>query len=222
MKENTAAPLLRRQALPSARPSSHLNIELHRKLLSGVKGQPRVCIGKYPRCLQVDTAQTIVAFSANLPKQPPKCRLDVLCIPFLLGLCLKSSMWNKWKNHFSVMKGECKDVTSWKRRGTRRCLYIPRQEIIDNPIPTSLFFNKITCTHSQVFRFILKLHPSTHKQQNSCIAHKRCRDGVINDFLSRYRHLLVPLLFHDVTSLHTPSFQRNDFCTCIHTCHVYS
>ena len=59
---------------------------------------------------------------------------------------------------------------------------------------------------------------STHKQQNSCIAHKqRCRDRVINDFLSWSRHLLVPLLFHEVTSLHPPSFQRNDFSTCYTT-----
>ena len=45
---------------------------------------------------------------------------------------------------------------------------------------------------------------------------QRCRDGVgvINDFLCRSRHLLVPLLFHDVTSLHPSSFQRNDFSTC--------
>ena len=28
-------------------------------------------------------------------------------------------------------------------------------------------------------------------------------------------HLLVPLLFHAVTSLHPPSFHRNDFSTCI-------
>ena len=28
------------------------------------------------------------------------------------------------------------------------------------------------------------------------------------------RHLLVPLLFHDVASLHPPSFHRNDFYTC--------
>ena len=42
----------------------------------------------------------------------------------------------------------------------------------------------------------------------------RCRDGVINDFLSWCRHLLVPFLFHEVTSLHPPSFQRNDFSTC--------
>ena len=27
-------------------------------------------------------------------------------------------------------------------------------------------------------------------------------------------HLLVPLLFHELTSLHSPSFQRNDFSTC--------
>ena len=43
---------------------------------------------------------------------------------------------------------------------------------------------------------------------------QRCRDGVINDFQSRYRHLFVPFLFHEVTSLHSPSFQRNDFSTC--------
>ena len=48
----------------------------------------------------------------------------------------------------------------------------------------------------------------------SFIKKQRCRDGVINDFLSRYRHLLVLLLFHEVTSLHPPSFQRNDFSTC--------
>ena len=94
-----------------------------------------------------------------------------------------------------------------KKKGNK----IPRlrQEIIDNPIPTSLFFNGVA-THLQVFI------PSTHKQQNSCIAYKqRCRDRVINDFLSRSRHLLVPLLFHEVTSLHPPSFQRNDFSTCL-------
>ena len=43
---------------------------------------------------------------------------------------------------------------------------------------------------------------------------KRCGDGVINDFLFRYRYLLVPLRFHGVTYLHPPSFQRNDFSPC--------
>ena len=96
-----------------------------------------------------------------------------------------------------------------KKKGNKK-MPRPRQEIIDNPIPTSLFFNGVA-THLQLFNCI----PSTHKQQNSCISHKqRCRDRVINDFLSRSRHLLVPLLFHEVTSLHPPSFQRNDFSTC--------
>ena len=36
----------------------------------------------------------------------------------------------------------------------------------------------------------------------------------LDDFLSLGGHLLVPFLFHEVTSLHPPSFQRNDFSTC--------
>ena len=40
-------------------------------------------------------------------------------------------------------------------------------------------------------------------------------DGVMNEFLFRCRHPLVPLPFHEVTSLHPPSFQRNNFSTCL-------
>ena len=85
----------------------------------------------------------------------------------------------------------------------------PRQEIIDKPIPTSLF----TCyaavllfvgTGDAILRTLVNVYT---------IAKQRCRDRVINDFLSQSRHL-VPLLFHEVTSLHPPSFQRNDFSTC--------
>ena len=36
----------------------------------------------------------------------------------------------------------------------------------------------------------------------------------LDDFLSLGGHLLVPFLFHEVTSLHSPSFQRNYFSTC--------
>ena len=36
----------------------------------------------------------------------------------------------------------------------------------------------------------------------------------MNNFLSWCMHLLVPFLFHEVTSLHPPSFHRNDFSTC--------
>ena len=45
-------------------------------------------------------------------------------------------------------------------------------------------------------------------------AGQRCRDGVMNEFVSWCRHLLVPFLFHAMTSLHPPSFHRNYFSTC--------
>ena len=32
----------------------------------------------------------------------------------------------------------------------------------------------------------------------------------LDDFLSLGGHLLAPFLFHEMTSLHPPSFQRND------------
>ena len=97
-----------------------------------------------------------------------------------------------------------------KKKGNKK-MPRQRQEIIDNPIPTSLFFNSVA-THLQVF---LKLHPQYPQTTGQLQAHKqRCRDRVINDFLSLSRHLLVPLLFHELTSLHSPSFQRNDFSTC--------
>ena len=39
----------------------------------------------------------------------------------------------------------------------------------------------------------------------------------MNEFVSWCRHLLVSFLFHALTSLHPPSFYRNDFSTCIPT-----
>ena len=38
----------------------------------------------------------------------------------------------------------------------------------------------------------------------------------MNDFvcLGVARHLLVPFIFHDLTSLHPSLFHRNDFSTC--------
>ena len=101
-----------------------------------------------------------------------------------------------------------------KKKGNKN-MPIPRQEVIDNPIPTSLFFNKRSCTH---FNFCPQIASPVSTNNYIIIRNKqRCRDGVINDFLSRYRHVLVPLLFHEVTSLHPPSFQRNDFSTCTST-----
>ena len=43
----------------------------------------------------------------------------------------------------------------------------------------------------------------------------RRMERVIFWFLFWCGNPLVPLLFHGVTSLHPPSFQRNDFSTCI-------
>ena len=85
-----------------------------------------------------------------------------------------------------------------------------RQEIIDNPIPTSLFM-----CYAAVLLFVGTRDAILSTLVNVYIIGKqRCRDRVISDFLSRSRHLLVPLLFLEVTSLHPPSFQRNDFSTC--------
>ena len=36
----------------------------------------------------------------------------------------------------------------------------------------------------------------------------------MNEFVSWCRHLLVSFLFHVLTSLHPPSFHRNEFSTC--------
>ena len=43
----------------------------------------------------------------------------------------------KWKNHFSEMKGDV--GMSHHEKEENKKMPIPRKEIIDNPIPTSLF-----------------------------------------------------------------------------------
>ena len=43
----------------------------------------------------------------------------------------------------------------------------------------------------------------------------------MNEFVSWCRHLLVSFLFHVLTSLHPPSFHRNDFSTCIFMTVIY-
>ena len=54
-------------------------------------------------------------------------------------------------------------------------------------------------------------NPFITNKQTFLLAKQRCRDGVMNDFLSWCMHLLVPFLFQDLTSLHPHSFHRNDF-----------
>ena len=50
---------------------------------------------------------------------------------------ISSCIIYKWKNHFSEMKGDV-GMSHHEKEGNKK-MPIPRQEIIDNPIPTSLF-----------------------------------------------------------------------------------
>ena len=63
----------------------------------------------------------------------------------------------------------------------------PRQETIDNPIPTSLFmcYAAVLLFVGAILRTLVNVYT---------IETQRCRDRVINDFLSQSRHLVVSLL----------------------------
>ena len=52
-----------------------------------------------------------------------------------------------------------------KKKGNKK-MPRPRQEIIDNPIPTSLFFNGVA-THLQVFLRLHPQYPQTAEQLHS-------------------------------------------------------
>ena len=98
-----------------------------------------------------------------------------------------------------------------KKKGNKG-MPTPKQKLIHNAIPTSLFLSDMFLlldeeSASTLDSFLTKNNVYTNKQQ-------RCRDGVMNEILFWCRHPLVPLLFHEVTSLHPPSFQGNDFSTC--------
>ena len=92
----------------------------------------------------------------------------------------------------------------------------PRHKLIHNPIPTSVFLSRpryILCQQFDVKMFSLPNAFKTNKQ-NILKQNKDVGMGVMNEFVSWCRHLLVPFLFHALTSLHPPSFHRNDFSTC--------
>ena len=106
--------------------------------------------------------------------------------------------YNNWKNHFSEMKGDV-EMSLHKKEG-EQVDATPKQKLMHNPIPTD------TAGTIDTFSTKSMLTKRNNKQ--------RCRDEVMNEFLFWCRHPLVRLLFHEVTSLHPPSFQRNDFSTC--------
>ena len=84
------------------------------------------------------------------------------------------------------------------KKGNKK-MHAPRHNVIHNPIPT---FIVLVYQHERIVMFI------------SVLEKQICRDGVMNDFVSWCMHLLISFLFHDVTSLHSPSFHRNGFSTC--------
>ena len=95
-----------------------------------------------------------------------------------------------------------------KKKGNKK-MPTPRHKLIHNPIPTYLFLSSPQCISYSQFNVVFSLpNAFTTNKQNS---EQRCRDGVMNEFVSWYRHLLVSFLFHALTSLHPPSFHRNDF-----------
>ena len=106
-----------------------------------------------------------------------------------------------------------------KKKGNKK-MPTPRHKLIHNPIPTSLFISSPQCiSYSQfnVKMFFSLPNAFTTNKQNS---EQRCMDGVMNKFVSWCRHLLVSFLFHALTSLHPPSFHRNDFSTCNYEYHT--
>ena len=57
---------------------------------------------------------------------------------------------------------------------------VPRQEIIDNPIPTSLFMCYVAVM--LFVGIILRCNLKTNRNTCKCVKEKQiCRDGVIND-----------------------------------------
>ena len=77
----------------------------------------------------------------------------------------------------------------------------PRHKVTHNPIPTSLFLPRLYTTYifmqaigcQDVVLFALPNAFITNKQHVK--AKQRCRDGVMSDFVSWCRHLLVPFFF---------------------------
>ena len=57
----------------------------------------------------------------------------------------------------------------------------PRHKLIHNPIPTSLFLSRPQCSQFDVKIFSL---PDAFTTNNKILAEQRCRDGVMNEFVS--------------------------------------
>ena len=113
----------------------------------------------------------------------------------------KKNEWNKWKNHFYEMKGDVGMSLHEKERNKK--MPTPRHKVTHNPIPIYIFVSSKTTTYifmqaigcqDVVLSCLLCLYNAqTNKQHVK--AKQRCRDGVMSEFASWCRHLLVPFFF---------------------------
>ena len=101
-----------------------------------------------------------------------------------------------------------------KKKGNKK-MPTPRRKLIHNPIPTSLFLSSPQCISYSQFNVKMFFLCLMHSQQTNKIQNRDVGMGL--EFVSWCRHLLVSFLFHALTSLHPPSFHRNDFSTCTYT-----
>ena len=103
------------------------------------------------------------------------------------------------------MKGDV-GVSSHEKEGEQENGYTQRQKVIQ-PHPY------IFVSFNNLYQNLYVLQSNAQQVKQLLNRNKDVGMG-LNDFLSLGGHLLVPLLFHEVASLHPPSFQRNDFSTC--------
>ena len=98
-----------------------------------------------------------------------------------------------------------------KKKGNKK-MPIPREEVIDNPIPTSLF---ISDNYVVVNGYT---SDGIWGQKLKCVQDLLFKNKDVGMGLSMTSCLVIVIFlfpfFHEVTSLHPPSFQRNDFSTC--------
>ena len=67
-----------------------------------------------------------------------------------------------------------------KKKGNKK-MPTPRHKLIHNPIPTSLFLSRPQYILCQQFDVMFSL-PNANKQNFK--AEQRCRDGIMNEFVS--------------------------------------
>ena len=114
--------------------------------------------------------------------------------------------WNKWKNHFYEMKGDVGMSLHEKEREQEDAY---TKSLITPSLHHCFFQDHNIHSHAGnwMSRCCAVCLPNAFitNKQTICQNKQRCRDGVMSDFVSWCRHLLVPFFFHEVTSLHPPS-----------------